>query len=118
MKTLITLIAAACLVGTAFGQQPNPSPTPGPEHKKLEIWVGDWTYEIVAQASPLGPASTFTGKNTARPILQRLKRHVHAAHWRSTRQHRSRENDQRHERDFRLLAQLAQQFLRFHFVSY
>ena len=68
MKTLITLIAAACLVGTAFGQQPNPSPTPGPEHKKLEIWVGDWTYEIVAQASPLGPASTFTGKNTARPI--------------------------------------------------
>ena len=69
MKTLITLIAAACLVGTAFGQQPNPSPTPGPEHKKLEIWVGDWTYEIVAQASPLGPASTFTGKNTARPIL-------------------------------------------------
>lgn len=69
MKTLITLIAAACLVGTASGQQPNPSPTPGPEHKKLEIWVGDWTYETVAQASPLGPASTFTGKNTARPIL-------------------------------------------------
>ena len=69
MKTLITLIAAACLVGAAFGQQPNSSPTPGPEHKKLEIWVGDWTYETVAQASPLGPASTYTGKNTARPIL-------------------------------------------------
>jgi ketosteroid isomerase-like protein len=69
MRTLITLIAAACLVGAAFAQQLNPPPTPGPEHKKLEIWIGDWTYETIAQASPLGPAGKYVGKNTTRPIL-------------------------------------------------
>lgn len=69
MKTLITLIAAACVGATAFAQQPNTSPIPGPEHKKLEIWLGDWTYETIAQASPLGPAGKYVGKNTTRPIL-------------------------------------------------
>lgn len=69
MKTLITLIAAACLVGAAFAQTPNPPSTPSPEQKKLEIWVGDWTYETIAQASPLGPAGKYIGKNITRPIL-------------------------------------------------
>jgi ketosteroid isomerase-like protein len=72
MKTLIILIAAAGLAGLAFGQQPNRPPTPGPEHKKLDIWVGDWTYETVVQASPLGPAGKYVGKNTTRPILAGL----------------------------------------------
>ena len=69
MKTLMTSIAAVCLVGLAFAQQPNQPPKPGPEQKKLEIWLGDWTYETVTQASPLGPAGKYVGGNTTRPIL-------------------------------------------------
>jgi hypothetical protein len=69
MKTLITLIAAACLVGAAFAQQPNQPPKPGPEYKAYDVWVGDWQYEGETVASPLGPAGKFAGKQTARWIL-------------------------------------------------
>ncbi len=44
-------------------------PKPGPEHKKMEVWVGQWTYEGTAEASPLGPAGRFKGKETARMVL-------------------------------------------------
>ena len=69
MKTLITLIAAGCLVSAAFAQQSNPSPKPGPEYKAYEVWVGDWQYEGDYFASPLGPAGKFAGKQTAQWIL-------------------------------------------------
>ena len=44
-------------------------PTPGPEHKKLEIWVGDWTSEGRDYATPLGPAGSSSGKVAVRSIL-------------------------------------------------
>lgn len=68
MKTLMTLIAAICLVGAALAQPSNP-PKPGPEHQKLSIWFGDWTFESEMQATPLGPAGKGAGKATVRPIL-------------------------------------------------
>jgi len=68
MKTTIVLFAAA-LGAAALAQSNNPSSPLSPEHKKLEIWLGVWTYETVAQASPLGPAGTYIGGNTTRPIL-------------------------------------------------
>jgi ketosteroid isomerase-like protein len=69
MKTLITLIAAACFIGTAFGQQPNQPPKPSPEHHKLQLWFGEWTYEGESQTTFLGPGGKFTGRMTGRPIL-------------------------------------------------
>jgi hypothetical protein len=45
------------------------APKPGPELKKLNIWVGDWTFEGESQATPLGPARKYVGKATVRPIL-------------------------------------------------
>ena len=69
MKILLTLIATVCWAGAAVGQQPTPAPKPGPEHQKLGIWLGDWTYEGEAKDSPLGPGGRFSGKYTARPIL-------------------------------------------------
>jgi hypothetical protein len=69
MKTLITLLAAAGLIATAFGQQPTPSPKPGPEYKAYDVWVGEWQYEGDSFASPLGPAGKFAGKQTAKWIL-------------------------------------------------
>jgi ketosteroid isomerase-like protein len=69
MKTLITLIAATCFVGAALGQQPSQPPKPGPEHQKLGIWVGDWQYQGEAKDSPMGPGGKFSGKSTARWVL-------------------------------------------------
>ncbi len=46
-----------------------PAAKAAPEYKKLEIWLGDWTYEGEAQASPAGPAGKFTGKVSVKPIL-------------------------------------------------
>jgi len=65
MKTLLTLIAAACFLGTAYGQTPNPAP----EYRAYDVWVGVWQYEGQSLASPLGPAGKFTGKQTVRWIL-------------------------------------------------
>ena len=69
MKTPMTLLAVICLVAAALGQPPSPAPKPGPEHQKLNIWVGDWTYEGESQATPLEPAGRWVGKSTNRPIL-------------------------------------------------
>src|SRR5512135_921072 len=46
-----------------------PATKAAPEYKKLEIWVGDWTYEGEALASPAGPAGKFSGKASVKPIL-------------------------------------------------
>jgi len=65
------LVTALALVGTLLPVtlQAQAPPTPGPEHKKLAIWVGDWTYEADVKATPLGPASKVSGKVTVRPAL-------------------------------------------------
>jgi hypothetical protein len=47
-------------------------PKPGPAHKQLEVWVGDWNYEGVGKDSPFyppGAASKFAGKQTSHMIL-------------------------------------------------
>jgi hypothetical protein len=45
-------------------------PKPGPEHKKLEIWVGEWTYEGTGEATPFNPtAAKFRGKISSRMVL-------------------------------------------------
>jgi len=69
MRTLITLIAAACLVGAAFAQQPNQPPKPGPELQRLQDYFGEWTYEGETQATPLGPGGRITGRMTGRPVV-------------------------------------------------
>ena len=60
---LVALLSATAL------QAQTSAPKPGPEHQKLNIWVGDWTHESEVQATPAGPAGKYTGKMTVRPIL-------------------------------------------------
>lgn len=52
---------------------PTPEPTEGsaagPEQKKMEVWVGNWTYEGEAKASPWGPAGKMKGRESSRMIL-------------------------------------------------
>jgi|MudIll2142460700_1097286.scaffolds.fasta_scaffold435377_2 hypothetical protein len=59
----VLLIFAAALQAQSSAQ------APGPEHKKLNIWVGDWTYEGESFATPLQAADKYAGKMTVRPIL-------------------------------------------------
>ena len=60
---LVTLL----VVGT-MGSGRAQAPQPGPEAKRLAIWAGNWQYEGSAQASPLGPASKISGKQTGRVL--------------------------------------------------
>jgi len=60
-------IVAVCLL--AFQAQAADQPKPGPEHKKMEVLVGQWSYEGSAESSPFGPAGKFKGKETDRMVL-------------------------------------------------
>ena len=69
MKRIVRVAGLMALLSALALQAQTPAPKPGPEHQKLNIWVGDWTFEGEAQATPLGPAGRFAGKSTVRPIL-------------------------------------------------
>ncbi|MHC1767250.1 MAG: DUF1579 family protein [Verrucomicrobiia bacterium] len=69
MKRRLALITAVGIFTAAVVLANDKPPQPGPEHKKLGIWVGEWTYEFTAQPSPFGPGGKFVGKQTAQPIL-------------------------------------------------
>ena len=63
MNRLSILSVCLCLfvTVTAIGQAPTPLPKPGPEHKRLESFVGTWTYEGEAKKNAFGPAGKITG---------------------------------------------------------
>jgi len=69
MKRILIAVALVMLLVAVALQSQTPAPKPGPEQKKLEIWVGDWTYEGENKTTPLGPAGKFSGKSTVRSIL-------------------------------------------------
>ena len=69
MKRIGFAVGLVILVFAGALQAQTAAPKPGPEQKKLNIWVGDWTYEGESQATPLGPAGKIVGKMTVRPIL-------------------------------------------------
>jgi len=67
-----TILALSCLLASCVGSlcaQTPEQPKPGPEHKKLEVSVGEWGYEGEAKDSPFGPAGKFRGKTTSRMVL-------------------------------------------------
>ncbi len=57
---LLSIVASMCVTA----QSPAGAPTPGAEHKRLEPFVGKWSIEGVAQASPYGPAGKLTSVDT------------------------------------------------------
>lgn len=66
MKTPVLWLLASFLLLNAHAQ--NPAPKPGPEHKKLEIWTGEWTYEGT-YTNPQAKGGKFTGVQSGRMIL-------------------------------------------------
>jgi hypothetical protein len=69
MKRIAIAVCVVLLVFAVSLWAQTTAPKPGPEQKKLEIWLGKWTYETEFKATPLGPAGKVTGMATVRPIL-------------------------------------------------
>jgi hypothetical protein len=69
MKRSVIMVAVAGLLLSIAAQAQAPVPKPGPEHKKMEIWVGDWTFVEEGPATPFGPAYKISGKSMVKPIL-------------------------------------------------
>jgi hypothetical protein len=70
MRTLITVFVAAYFSGTVSAQQSSQPPKPGPEIKKLAVYLGQWSYESEFKPGPLGPGGRTTGAATAEMILR------------------------------------------------
>ena len=69
-----TYVVVCFLVIAGFGsaiyaQTPATAPKPDPELKKLETWVGRWTYEQEYKPGPLGPGDKVTGEMKWNVIL-------------------------------------------------
>ena len=56
MKRIVIAVGLMMLLFAVVAQAQTPAPKPGPEHKKMEIWVGDWTFEEEDFATPFAPA--------------------------------------------------------------
>ena len=64
MKRTLIAVALIMLLVAVASQAQTIGPKPGPEQKKLEVWVGNWTVQGESKASPIGPASKYTNKAT------------------------------------------------------
>jgi len=69
MKSFIIAVSVVVLVFAVAGQAQTSAPKPGPEQKKAEAFVGNWTYEGEYKPGPLGPGGKATGEYTAQMIL-------------------------------------------------
>lgn len=68
VTALIPIFALAVFARSAAAQVVE-QPKPGPEHKQLERWVGNWTYSGEGHSNPFFPAGKFDGKLTRQMVL-------------------------------------------------
>jgi Protein of unknown function (DUF1579) len=66
-----TILCLLLVVGFVFAMQAQMSaPKPDPEVKKLNVYVGHWTYEGESRSGPFSPGGKFTGSATGQMILR------------------------------------------------
>jgi hypothetical protein len=63
MNRLAMIIAAMIVFATSVMAQME-MPKPGPEHKKMEIFVGSWTLDGETKPSPMGPGGKVIEKES------------------------------------------------------
>ncbi len=63
---LVCILATVAFASRGAAQD---QPKPGPEHQKMAMAVGEWTYEGNGEASPFGPPGKFKGKLSNRMVL-------------------------------------------------
>jgi Protein of unknown function (DUF1579) len=61
-RALIALIFAISVSAALFAQME--APKPGPEHKKLDMFVGSWTLTGDMKPGPMGPGGKMTENET------------------------------------------------------
>jgi hypothetical protein len=69
MKRIVVAVGLMMLLFAVSAVAQTPAPKPGPEHKKLDIWVGEWTCESEDQATPFNSAGKSTAKGSVKSIL-------------------------------------------------
>ena len=67
MKRASAVVCAAVLFFAAAisAQNSTPTPKPGPEHKRLAYFVGNWTTESEMKPGPFGPGGKVSSKDHA-----------------------------------------------------
>lgn len=63
MRAIASIAAALVLASSGIAAQAT-KPTPGPEHKRIAFFAGQWNLEGESKESPLGPGGKFTGTET------------------------------------------------------
>ena len=61
----VLVTCAVVMLGASISAQP-PQDQPGPEHKNLEHFVGNWKMEGKMNPGPMGPGGAFSGTETCR----------------------------------------------------
>jgi len=69
MKRFAFVVGLVLLVFAVSIWAQTTAPTPDPEIKKFDVFVGHWTYTGEYMAGPLGPSSKVTGEWSCRKIL-------------------------------------------------
>ena len=69
MKRIILALGLAVTFLSPVGLAQTSPPKPGPEHHKVRVFVGHWTYEGEYKPGPLGPGGKAAGEYTVQPIL-------------------------------------------------
>jgi hypothetical protein len=64
-RSPVAVILICGFTSLLLAQAPPAPPKPGPEHKKLEYFVGKWTVESEIKANEFVPASKTVGTETA-----------------------------------------------------
>jgi len=64
MKSLGMVSAAVFLILAMSASAQMPMPKPGPEHKKLDTFVGSWTLDGDLKPGPMGPGGKMTENET------------------------------------------------------
>ena len=59
-RTAVALAVVLACSSTLAGQAP-PMPKPGPEHQRLGVFVGNWTFAGEMKPGPMGPGGKITG---------------------------------------------------------
>lgn len=65
MLKQLLITCAIVMLGASVSAQP-PQEKPGPEHKSLEHFAGNWTLQGKMNPSPMGPGGPFSGTESCR----------------------------------------------------
>jgi hypothetical protein len=69
MRRIVVYVCMPVLVFAVAIIAQTQAPKPGPEHQKVRIFVGHWTYEGVYKPGPWGPGGKATGEETVELVL-------------------------------------------------